>query len=287
MRTPLIIDDCYGWSCVEKEPIKLYLNGISEHYKEIGDLLSRNNKVTDRVLFLLKSEYGSFGVIIIHPDFLFASVDRVRSYPIHYSFKNEKVVISNSAEGLRDTCHLKDLNQQSLLEFNMSGYVYGKETLYSDLYPLGSGECLFWERKREKTYFNHYYRYTPLSDNSLTKQDLQPEVTRIMGNVMCRTPCLFIAYLKDYNFLPVFDQLRSVPKPWTLKYTWVPWVARSIGASFGQKTKRNYYGKMYYYATDHDQCSFHGRECYLKNYREARNVVSFDVLKYLNKLLVL
>ena len=79
---------------------------------------------------------GNFGFILQKGQDVIASVDRVRSYPLFYYYDGEEFAVSNSARALRERYHLAEIDETSLLEFRMAGYVTGKETLYKNLIQL-------------------------------------------------------------------------------------------------------------------------------------------------------
>lgn len=521
----ILVDEAYGWHNIHFVEGSIYWHGFLQYYDQIVNLVLKQKKLSERIIEFLRSEYSCFGIIIDHPEFIFASVDRVRSYPIYYCNYNNRIIVSNCANVLRDHCQIQKLNPQSLLEFNMSGYVYNKRTLYQTLHQLQSGEYLFWKRELNNIDIKRYYQYIPRPKQSESAADLQNDLSRVINNVMNRTieraagapiwvplsggldsrlilsklvefkydhlhafsfgvagnfeakrakyvaeklgvPWLFcpfkskyiqnpdylnvrnsytnfsaglctapaylgfeafytltrnnkipsnavivngqsgdfitgghvprflyhdatkfdqiiealitkhcslwlnlktpknleltiknitdqlpvldnlpqldrfysnyetwewqerqskavvngqriydffklkwllplwdsefidfwetvsyelkinqklyIDYLKNYNYKGVFSILRDEANPWTLKYLWIPWVARCIGLLVGKDCKAKYYRNMYYYATDHDQYAYYGRKYYLQYYKIARSVASFDVKNYLN-----
>lgn len=524
----VLINGIYGWRCIKTTVGNVYLNGIFECYDKMLALLFNGKMLCDEVFKLLRLEYGCFGIIVDHPNFLFASVDRLRSYPVYYSQCNNELIISNSADKLRSHCALQAINHQSLLEFNMTGYVFNRETLYQDLYQLQAGECVFWKKISKKLQIKRYYRYISKPNQTLSSAALEQRLSQCVDRIIQRTieyaqgapiwvplsggldsrlilaklvefkydrlhafsygvptnfeakrarrvaqqlgvrwlfcpfkserirdpgylkarnaytnfsaglcvapnylgfeafyalmrnkiiptdavmvngqsgdfitgahaprflynnetnvqnmmaalikkHCslwlnlktsenlqhitkrittqlpelddtiseidrlysnyetweweerqakavvngqrtydffrlkwllplwdsefmdywetvpydlkinqkLYIDYLKKYNYNGVFSTLRDDADPWILKYSWIPWAARCIGFLAGKKLKEKYYHYMYYYATDHDQYAYYGREYYLQHYKIARSVASFDAQNYLNAI---
>jgi len=524
----LFFSDSYGWRRITTPNAKLYIHGIAEHSQTILMSLLSSAKLSDQVLELLKAEYGSFGIIIEHPEFIFASVDRLRSYPIYYAYDNGEIFIGNSADKLKKHCQIDKLNSQSLLEFNMAGYVFNRDTLYQNMYQLQAGECLLWKKTWKTPKIRRYYRYISSPKQMQSPSDFQAQLSCVIDKVvertidrahgapiwvplsggldsrlilaklvehqygklqafsygmpgnfeakrakqtaeqlgvpwifcpfkakrmkepgyvhsrnsytsfaagLCAVPsylgfealytlkrnkiipsdavilngqsgdfitgghvprllydkettlqqildallnkhcslwldlktpenlkliqdriinqlpdlnnsiaaidrlysnyesweweerqskavvngqriydffqlkwllplwdselmdfwehipyplkinqALYRDYLKEYNYKGVFDTLRDDANPWIHKYAWIPWVARFVGFFAGKNLKAKYYHHMYYYATDHDQYAYYGRKHYLKNYKIARNVTSFDVVSYLNRI---
>ena len=88
---------------------------------------------------------------------------------------------------------------------------------------------------------------------------------------------LYTRYLRDYNFKAVFDTLRGEINTWPPQRRWIQWGARCLGLVNGQATKEEFYKRMNYYGTYHDQFALFGRDYYLSHYKIARGVVSFAV----------
>ena len=95
-------------------------------------------------------------------------VDRVRSYPIYYADTNDVFVLSSETNTFEEL-HLNNLNKESLLEFEMSGYVAGRKTLHKKVYQILPGEYLLYEKKNKKLQRERYYRYG-LGDYSLSQK---------------------------------------------------------------------------------------------------------------------
>lgn len=94
---------------------------------------------------------------------------------------------------------------------------------------------------------------------------------------------LYTRYLRAYNFKGVFDRLRDDADTWPPRRRWVQWCARFLGLVSGQTAKEDYYNRMYYYGTYHNQFALFGRDYYLSHYRDARGVVSFIVSHWLSE----
>lgn len=120
----------------------------------------------------LRDQHTNFAVIIIGINVFFAGVDRISSYPIFYS-----------KDALFDSLNVPyptELPPNALLEYLMSGFVLGNETLHGDVKQLCAGEYIYYEFKTERVNRKAYYRYYPTErldiNDSREYEELLPEV---------------------------------------------------------------------------------------------------------------
>jgi asparagine synthase (glutamine-hydrolysing) len=87
---------------------------------------------------------GHFAIVAAWPDRVIATVDRIRSIPLLYSIKDDRVVIDDRGRRLRDRLDLarRDIEPAQALAVAMSGYSIGGATLYKGLCQLRAGEAL-------------------------------------------------------------------------------------------------------------------------------------------------
>ncbi len=110
---------------------------------------------------ILTGLQGHGSLVIDSSDCLLAVVDRVRSFPIFYSIQDQTVTISNSARALQKELRLFSYDGQALLEFEMTGYVTGRDTLVPEIKQLMAGEFLFVDKLRQEIRVERYYDYQP------------------------------------------------------------------------------------------------------------------------------
>ncbi len=103
---------------------------------------------------------GSFAVVSRRPDAVLAAVDRVRSIPLFYRVADERARISDSAESALEGVQEIDANALSDLEFQLTGYVTGDETLISGIHQVQAGEMLRWDAETpEEPSRRQYYSF--------------------------------------------------------------------------------------------------------------------------------
>ena len=125
------------------------------------------NSIT-KVLTTLRGHYSA---IIESPLFSFAFVDRIQSYPIYYFKNNDEVCVTNSAILLRNRFKINQICESSLLEFQMAGYVSGKDTIYENLSQLQAGEVLFLIYQKN-TETKRYFSYWPKELHKKNEEEL-------------------------------------------------------------------------------------------------------------------
>ena len=141
-------------------------------------------KFSDKLSSLILKNKGSFSLVIENNRFLFAAVDRIRSYPLFYKRDPEKVEVSHSAESLLSGMNEKKISPSSFLQFAMSGYVLSRNTLLQELYQLQPGEMLLWDKQQHQFNICSYYRYLPIPEKSLNKELLIDELSVVLDTVI-------------------------------------------------------------------------------------------------------
>ncbi|MDD5680574.1 MAG: asparagine synthase-related protein [Candidatus Omnitrophica bacterium] len=91
---------------------------------------------------LVKSINGNFALIVSRECNLFAAVDRVRSHPIFYCFKDGTLYIGDDVNSIKNAAGRICAGPQAAEEYLMSGYVSGGNTLCDEIKGLQAGECL-------------------------------------------------------------------------------------------------------------------------------------------------
>jgi asparagine synthase (glutamine-hydrolysing) len=111
----------------EKENALKYLSNIKGS-KDFKRILTRLN--------------GVFTLIICFEDQLYIASDITRSFPIFYTFKNEKLFISDAIFHLKNKLKINDFDSLAELEFKSSHHTHGKKTLLKNVYQVQAGAFL-------------------------------------------------------------------------------------------------------------------------------------------------
>jgi asparagine synthase (glutamine-hydrolysing) len=109
--------------------------------------------------FLRKLD-GHFAIAMTVGDWLFASVDRIRTIPLFYFWDGKRFVIGSHAGRLAQKFELslQGIDPDGALAVAMAGYTIGGRTLYRSLKQLQAGESIVLAGNRPKVSPYYYYR---------------------------------------------------------------------------------------------------------------------------------
>jgi asparagine synthase (glutamine-hydrolysing) len=139
-----------------------------------------------RLKGLLTNSLENFSGVIEGRGWMLAFVDKIRSYPIFYARKGRELCVSNSARLLKAELRLEEVDELSLLEFYMAGYVTGKETIYKDLYQVQAGEVLFWNHSQAGLTRDRYYLFYPGRVRDDKESDLLEDLEEVTNEIFRR-----------------------------------------------------------------------------------------------------
>jgi len=185
------IDPIYNWNIDKRKSTACFFKGWFESEgfvyscdkgaSKIAELFSEEMK-SEEVERAINSLKGNFGFILITTTQILASVDKVRSYPIFYSIKDNVCSVSNSARLLQREKKLYQKDENSFLEFKMAGYVSGPKTLFKGLFQIQAGECFLWNEE-QNVKLTRYFRYCTKKISSGNEKQLIEELYEITLNV--------------------------------------------------------------------------------------------------------
>lgn len=131
--------------------------GAHDLYKII-----QRKQSTIEIIDTLKRVNGFFSIVYpIDGEYLLAT-DCIRSMPLFYGSKKEDVYISDDPFYVKEEIGEIEVDRISTIEFLLTGYVTGRDTLYPNVKQLQSGEVVIIDPtgKNIKISSNVYFRYT-------------------------------------------------------------------------------------------------------------------------------
>lgn len=167
-----IIDNLYRWKHFGNDSLECWYIGSERAVRRFASYI---NDHPDARIDELKEEladlYGNFAFIIEQGSRIIAAVDKIRSYPVFYRYEGTRFQISNSARALKDALRWEEIDDFSVLEFQMAGYVTGRRTIFKHLYQFQAGEVLVWDKLevRNEPYRTRYFRFyshTTITDSA-------------------------------------------------------------------------------------------------------------------------
>jgi asparagine synthase (glutamine-hydrolysing) len=120
---------------------------------------------------------GNFAVVLNLNEAVLAAVDRIRSLPLFYSAGSEDFIISEDASYIKEKTYQNKLDDVSVNEFLLTGYVTNEDTLYKSVKQVQAGEYILFNKKSKEIYRSDYFRlqhkdyYDISSDELISKLD--------------------------------------------------------------------------------------------------------------------
>lgn len=143
---------------------------------------------SDCVLSILALVNGFYNGIFIKDNKLYLLVDHVRSYPLFYSIQTDKIIVSECAMDIKTTLGLtySDVSISREVEFCLTGYVTGSNTLFDDIKQVQAGELVCIDLHTGqciKNFFFQNYSIYPEVDDQI---NLFIEHQKVLQNIVDR-----------------------------------------------------------------------------------------------------
>ena len=179
-----------GWSKISYKSAFLWIKGYfynTDPKRILIALFEKQNNLPE-IKKILNTLDGHYGLIYQNKGIAIISVDKISSIPIYYLHdKAEKIfyVYSNSLNSSKKT-KLKRINSLSVLDFSMSGYTIGSETLFSEVRLLEPGKFIY--QKDNKLRIESFFLYEPwniiIDEKPRLKIELQKTILRNISNLI-------------------------------------------------------------------------------------------------------
>ena len=181
------IDQRYGWKTMNKGSLKIHNIGRQNSIKKFIQLFD-HNVIPDMEVFEkeLADLNGCYGLIVESENWIFAAVDKVRGYPVFYSFGFKDFQISNSARLLQKLMPQEPANNEALIDFKLSGFFTGSDTACPYVRQLRAGEALFWEKENIEPKLDRYFQYLPCEEHGREDKDWLEEFSDLNDAVFDR-----------------------------------------------------------------------------------------------------
>jgi asparagine synthase (glutamine-hydrolysing) len=156
-----------SWISDKEDNITILFSGNifidGKHYKKYDAtkiLLSKlsNIRLKDFKSFIKDIE-GQFAFIFNNGNFTIAFADKIRSFPIFYYKLHETFYISNSESHFNKIRNNFQIDDNSLVAFNLSGYTIGDSTLYKGFNIISPGEYIVFDNKGNKIESISHYKF--------------------------------------------------------------------------------------------------------------------------------
>ncbi|MBL7071876.1 MAG: hypothetical protein ISS26_06910 [Candidatus Omnitrophica bacterium] len=155
--------------------------------KKLADLiLSKAGADFTAFIDLAGSLNGSFALILADNGKVFASVDRIRSFPVFFGKTKEAFFIGGEAHDIKRKMNAA-ISHHAVEEFLMSGYVSGDNTLCEGLKQLRAGEAVsFSSEGPDSPRVERYYDFYNKDKNQASADSLIEEYDCILHKAFRR-----------------------------------------------------------------------------------------------------
>ncbi|MCI0564862.1 MAG: asparagine synthase-related protein, partial [Nitrososphaera sp.] len=154
-----------------------YLDGLLLGAKDLCVAAQPISSENEFASFLEKLN-GFYSIIIENEEQIFAAVDVIRSIPLFYSVEKGVLYLSDTAETLQQYLGADDASELVRLEFMLTGYVTGSDTLALGIRQLQSGEYLAFQNT-EKWHAQRYFSFASALSLPNDKAVLWKELDRV------------------------------------------------------------------------------------------------------------
>jgi asparagine synthase (glutamine-hydrolysing) len=115
---------------------------------------------------------GVFTILISNKNKVYIASDVTRSFPIFYTFQNNKIFLSDDVLHLKDTFKIDNFDTLSEIEFKTSNHTHGKKTLLKDVFQIQASEYLI-IKNDEIIKSDFFYSYAVKKESSKTYNELK------------------------------------------------------------------------------------------------------------------
>jgi asparagine synthase (glutamine-hydrolysing) len=133
-----------------------FLGGTLLDNAALSDLFPRKMS-HEEFLSILRKLNGFFCFVLIRDESIYATVDRLRSMPLFYYLKGGHISISDDPYWIRQQMKNSHVDTNSAVEFLLTGYVTGRETLFNCVKQIKAGEVLIAAPNQDISIVKYYH----------------------------------------------------------------------------------------------------------------------------------
>lgn len=162
---------------------------------ELAELIQKEKNMGNLVNEL--NGFFSFIKYDVDVDEYWVVVDRVRSIPLFYTEKDNSILISESAELLREHLNLNKFDYLCKEEFLLTGYVTGSDTLFCNIKQVQAGEYLHIFNKRSNYIQNNKIRYYQFNHDENFSGQQKSKIIERLNAVMDEITLRLLQYIDN------------------------------------------------------------------------------------------
>lgn len=121
---------------------------------------------------------GFFSLVWRNSTKVVAAVDRIRGFPLFYAQSRDALFLSDDAEWVRQQIGDEEMDPVARDEFQLTGYVTGRDTLYPNVKQLQPGELLMSDctQASSEAITYRYFRYLHVEPSSCEESVLRQKL---------------------------------------------------------------------------------------------------------------
>jgi len=177
----ILIGKSTVWKYKKKSGVEIWYAGNKNAVLDVVDSLLGSEVSSESLIKNLSKRNEFFSVVVKTEKEIFAFTDFCRSYPIFYSVQNDKLMLSNDANKLKDKSNKCSVREKSILDCLALGYVTGNNTLYSNIHQLGVCQFLLAKEKLTTLIVDKYFLYHEVNIN---KSKSEVDLVNSLGEVI-------------------------------------------------------------------------------------------------------
>lgn len=182
----LFRDDYQPWVTIEHLNSRVLYKGSHAIAEDLLSAISSRSKsayiLKNALAYLDQAIEFSSGAIETESH-IFAWTDHIRSWPVFYALTSNDLVVSGSAQQVIDHAGLNTVDQDSMIEFAMSGFIGGNKTLYEGLFCLKPGEVLLYDKIKKDIETSRFFSYVTDTANKDSQTQKISELGIIIDTV--------------------------------------------------------------------------------------------------------
>lgn len=213
---------------------------------------------------------GQFAFIQESKNQILAFMDRIRSFPIYHTVKEDSILISNNAYILKESSKNPLIDQKGLLEFKMAGYCLEDRTIFENIKQLQAGNFILQDKNSTESKIVRYYSFFNEDCLSISRKNLLKKIDETIDESIQETiriangrtiiiplsagldSRLILGKLKAFNYPKIFCYTYGPKHIWEAKvarklaeFCEVPWefveLKQNDKVLFHTESRKKYY----------------------------------------------
>ncbi len=246
----LQFNNAFKWNLYKNVYSKGYFFDKNDNlFKEVNMSKYFYSKSIENINSTMNLINGCFAIVIQRNKTIIICVDRLRSIPLFYGIQNGIFYLSDNAYWIKDKANLKKPDNILKNEFLLTGYITGRDTLFSEIKQVRPGEYITIKEKDGKVdintnkyyYFFHKDFFNEKKEELYNKLDNLSEkfITRLIKSVNGNTIVIPLSGGYDSRYiasmLKKFHYEKVICFSYGRKDNWEAKISKKVADNLGYK----------------------------------------------------